>query len=314
MVKRLGEALSEIAPIQELDVAVAFIREGGPEILKTVLAEKCRVRVLVGLYLGSIDPRALKRLLDMGVEVKVYTNSTFHPKVYLVHRAEKLKEGEVLAVVGSANLSRAGLVENIELSVALRGSPNSPVLKEIASYFEELWHSPCSKPLDDKLLGEFERYWRPVRSATRKAKVKETLEPILTGRNAVWLAVTSPKNYEICSEKRLWGVERAVRLIKEVKPGDLIIFYVKREKKVRDVWIVETEAFEDRRRVWPDKVYPYRVNIHQLFKGSANIEELASTLNFIKNVSIWGSYLQREMVRLCSEDAKILVTAIIGSN
>ena len=310
LVEKLGEALSRVAPIRVLDAAVAFVLRGGPELLETVLAEERRVRILTGLHLGSTDPAALRMLLDMGAEVKVYTRATFHPKVYLVRGASGLREREALAVVGSANLSRAGLVDNVEASIALRGAPDSPVLRAIIAYFERLWNSPDSKPLDDELLRRFERYWRRVSSAASRARAAETLDIARESGNSAWLAVTSPENYEICARRGLWGVERMTRAIKRVKPGDLFIFYVKGEKEVRDVWVAETEAFESRDRVWPDKVYPYRVRIRRIIRGSADMRGLVSELSFIRNVEMWGSHLQREMVKLCLKDAKILISAL----
>ncbi|RLE59252.1 MAG: hypothetical protein DRN53_07335 [Thermoprotei archaeon] len=309
LIKRLNEALSAIAPIQELDIATAFVGENISNILRNMLADNYHVRVLVGLHLGAIDPKALKDLLDINTEVKVYMASTFHPKIYIVRKARGLENGEWLAIVGSANLSRAGLIDNIEANVAIQAASNSSIIREIAEYFEELWTSSISKELDKELLKKFEQSWSLGRTV-RRTEAEEIGKMVYKSGNTAWIAVTSPENYKICIEKKLWGVERMIPTINEVKPGDILIFYVKREMKLKDIWIVETKAFESDERIWPDKTYPYRIKINLLHKASIDMKEVIYKLKFIKVPEIWGCYLQREMVKLSQEDAQVLIETL----
>lgn len=103
-----------------LDVAVAWVREAGVAHLRTsfehFLNHGGSLNFTVGIDLENTTQEGLQALLDLETfgmcEVFVYHNeagSVFHPKVYLFRNAE-----EARLIVGSNNLTSAGLFSNVE--------------------------------------------------------------------------------------------------------------------------------------------------------------------------------------------------------
>ncbi|MFM6134815.1 MAG: phospholipase D-like domain-containing protein, partial [Sphaerospermopsis kisseleviana] len=99
-------------------IAVAFVMQSGVDLLegpaRAALLRGAELRLLTTDYLGVTEPQALARLGSWHgrCHVKVYHHErrSFHPKAYLFERAD----GSGRAFVGSANLSRMGLVEGVE--------------------------------------------------------------------------------------------------------------------------------------------------------------------------------------------------------
>jgi predicted RNA-binding protein len=51
-----------------------------------------------------------------------------------------------------------------------------------------------------------------------------------------WLCITTQENWEIIKEKNVWGVpERHKNAISRVKPGDLLLIYVKQRGVGKEV-------------------------------------------------------------------------------
>lgn len=118
----------------KLDVAVAWIRASGmahlePD-LKTFLSEGKELSVVVGVDLDNTTKEGLERLLTLeqygAVSVFVHHNeagSIFHPKLYLFRNSEKAK-----LIVGSNNITEAGLYRNTEAGLELEASVGDPIV------------------------------------------------------------------------------------------------------------------------------------------------------------------------------------------
>ena len=105
------------------------------------------------------------------------------------------------------------------------------------------------------------------------------------------------------------GVEYAKRKIQEMKPGDLVVFYIKEKKVFMGPFIVTTEAYyEDKTVIWPDKRYPWRIGIRPYKKYvKKNAGEIIEELEFIKDPRKWGAYLQGEMREISKRDFRRIV-------
>ena len=70
-------------------------------------------------------------LLSHGADVRIIAvRENFHPKVsYFLRNSEG-----ALAIVGSSNLSEAGLTSNIEANIVLQGRPHKPIFKGLVYY------------------------------------------------------------------------------------------------------------------------------------------------------------------------------------
>ncbi|MFU0507488.1 phospholipase D-like domain-containing protein [Pseudaminobacter sp. NGMCC 1.201702] len=128
---------------------VAFAKISGWNMIKEIVAAKVakglKVTFVVGIDFFQSDPEVLRALLRLGRvakkssgEVAVYMGQeaspyTLHPKVYWL----KGRDGQAL-VVGSANMTSGGLVDNHELSAAL-------------SVFGTNWQSWLMRWIDDRI-------------------------------------------------------------------------------------------------------------------------------------------------------------------
>ena len=100
--------------LDRLIISSAFSNSAGVAALSASLAPVAGVcRAFIGVRNGSTTAQATAALLKLGVEVYALDTATrsriFHPKAYLATGA-----GQARAIVGSANLTHAGLFNNIE--------------------------------------------------------------------------------------------------------------------------------------------------------------------------------------------------------
>lgn len=113
--------------ISDIYIAVAFFTE--EEVVKE-LALKGHVRMIVRLGYPT-NPKALQKLIsNPNIEIRYYTDKSFHPKVYIF--------GDRVAFVGSANLTKSALQTNQEVVVSI-GSED-PRFSELLSLFSDYWN------------------------------------------------------------------------------------------------------------------------------------------------------------------------------
>jgi HKD family nuclease len=113
-----------------------------------------RVDLLVGLN-SSTSPAALAKAQQQhGIEVRYYAHHRFHAKVYLFDRA---------AIIGSSNLTDAGLKYNREAAIALNDDDDSADIVELRAVFDELWDAAAV--LTDDVLKRFSEAHQRFRSS-----------------------------------------------------------------------------------------------------------------------------------------------------
>lgn len=119
-----------------LDIAVAWVRASGmthlTDSLEKFLGHGGRLSVIVGIDLQNTTREGLEALLALeqfgAAETFVYHNeagSVFHPKMYLFQNDE-----EARLIVGSNNLTQAGLYVNVEAGLQVDTKPGSPVVSQ----------------------------------------------------------------------------------------------------------------------------------------------------------------------------------------
>ena len=136
---------SLLSASDEALLAVAYVRQSGVGLvdneIKAMRKRGGRVRVLTTFDFGLTQPAALEALMDRGVEVKVaqFRDRAYHPKVYLGRGGRGPR-----AVVGSSNLTAAGLTRNVEGSVLVTGADAAAVQKRAWGQFDDLWDSAAA--------------------------------------------------------------------------------------------------------------------------------------------------------------------------
>ena len=140
------------------------------------LAHGGRLSVIAGIDLENTTREGLQALLDLELhgscETFVYHNesgSIFHPKVYLFRNEE-----EARLIVGSNNITQAGLFVNVEAGLQVETSVNSPVITQVLNAVDA-WRnreSQLALRLDAGILERLVRdgYVPEESSTTRRRK------------------------------------------------------------------------------------------------------------------------------------------------
>jgi superfamily II DNA/RNA helicase len=190
------ETLEQLAEgYRRLDlVAEAAEAEKYPKRTETKrMAEETAQNVRTGVELmdQTDEGEALVRLLVRMIEekrlkVRVYTKGRLHAKAYIFDygpifdgqgkQVERHEKG--IAIVGSSNLTLAGVTHNTELNVVVQGNDNHA---ELVRWFEGLWKE--AQEFDEALMLEMKHSWavakvRPydIYMKTLYALVKDRLE------------------------------------------------------------------------------------------------------------------------------------------
>lgn len=106
--------------ITELVISSAFANSAGVRAVSAALSAVAgSTRAFIGVRNGSTTAQAVAGLLKLGIKVYGIDTATrsriFHPKVYLATGGNRCR-----AIIGSANLTHAGLFNNIEAGADIR--------------------------------------------------------------------------------------------------------------------------------------------------------------------------------------------------
>lgn len=158
----LAKAQSGDLKWREFDFASAWINQSGAAALepalRSYLANGGSIRGTVGLDFMGTTEEGLRVLIALqtghpgNAKFFVYKNewggSTFHPKVYAFSNST-----ETLLVVGSNNLTGAGLHTNVECSLCITGQTNEEPIAGALSLLNH-WQTPSEvvKQLNEDLL------------------------------------------------------------------------------------------------------------------------------------------------------------------
>lgn len=125
----------------EITFFTAFLRKSGlDEIKKELVKDGRNITFFVGIDEQITSKESLEELLNLGIETYIYNSKSFiyHPKFYLF-------EGDIKSriIIGSSNLTKAGLFYNVESSVLMDFSSNDKsghkVLNQLKNYFSPLF-------------------------------------------------------------------------------------------------------------------------------------------------------------------------------
>jgi superfamily II DNA/RNA helicase/HKD family nuclease len=88
------------------------------------------------------------------LEVRVYTKGRLHAKAYIFDYPSEGHYEKGIAIVGSSNLSLAGLNHNTELNVMVHGNENH---QQLSRWFEDLWGD--AQDFDELFMQELRHSW-----------------------------------------------------------------------------------------------------------------------------------------------------------
>ncbi len=150
---RLIDVLCDILPrARRARMAVAFVKYSGLQLLDpfldTCLTQGGNVEFIVGLDFHTTDAESLqammKRASAFASQFKFYCYSAptdrataYHPKLYLFDEDESIK-----SIIGSSNLTRGGLIKNIEVNAVLEFAPQAQEVKTLNDIYARIKYQP----------------------------------------------------------------------------------------------------------------------------------------------------------------------------
>ena len=121
-----------------------------------------------------------------------------------------------------------------------------------------------------------------------------------------WMISITEENWYIMKENSIYGAQESRRfkgLTDLIKPGDVLIFYVKKTDSRRlggkfvGAFKVTSTWYKEDKPLWPDEVregkvkYPWRARLEPIKLGLADFEKLVPELTFIVKKERAAAYL-----------------------
>ena len=163
----LGEIKRQLACCNSFDFCVAFVADGGLQVLVDSFSELksrgVRGRLLTSTYLSFNSPDAYRKLLEYdNIEVRVYQGN-LHAKGYIFDENQTST-----VIVGSSNMTQMALTCNREWNVLYRTFGQAEYLGEIRREFDALWNDSSTVQLSAEWISRYEE----VRANDAKAAIR----------------------------------------------------------------------------------------------------------------------------------------------
>jgi superfamily II DNA or RNA helicase/diadenosine tetraphosphate (Ap4A) HIT family hydrolase len=177
----LPHFLGNLDRAKDVDILASFTLLSGVKLifshLQDLLSRGGRVRFLTGDYLGITDPIALRYLLDLDgdIELRVFHGSSisFHPKSYIFY----FNDENVIAYIGSSNLSESALSRGIEWNYRLTSYSDPNGIKYSKDTFKDLYENSNSLPIDHKWIENYESRRTPMQTEVKPDDPETNPEP-----------------------------------------------------------------------------------------------------------------------------------------
>ncbi len=172
----LGEILNrELLIANEFHAASAFFNSGGLDIIKPgierILENNGSVHIVHGADFRITDSMAIQGLVELKTRYQnmsyfvhcdwwMATRHSFHPKLYIATPDHQ----KYCAIIGSSNLTRGGMSENIEVNTVIRGNLSEKSVSQCLDIFQSIYDSV---PLLQPDMSFVESYDRLRQSADR---------------------------------------------------------------------------------------------------------------------------------------------------
>jgi HKD family nuclease len=165
----LGDLLRlELQAADEFRAASAFFNSGGLNIIKPgiehILQNEGSVHLVHGADFRITEPEAIRDLVELKMRYGnmsyfvhcdwwLTTRHSFHPKLYITTADYR----NYCAVIGSSNLTRGGMRENIEVNTVIRGDHSEEPISQCLSAFESILDNVALLEPDLTFVEKYER-------------------------------------------------------------------------------------------------------------------------------------------------------------
>ncbi|MFN8458460.1 MAG: phospholipase D-like domain-containing protein [Anaerolineae bacterium] len=170
--------LTAIEQFKEVRIAVAFMSQGGLDIIKPSLEANLQaegyVEFLVGLDMTVTEPKALQFVYELSKTANIaifcltpFTPGTiYHPKLYLFR-----KDDRVMSIIGSSNLTTSGLKTNLEINVAIQANAQDKIISDtFDAYYQLKFHQHRVAP-DQEFIDLYSQIYERGRRQKRQLKL-----------------------------------------------------------------------------------------------------------------------------------------------
>jgi len=173
----------------QIRMAVAFVKMSGYQLIKEALESfihnNGKATLLVGLDFHSTDPDILRELAKFSqiketfelycLSGNINQTATYHPKLYLFNHLKGLST----AVVGSSNLTRGGLEDNVEINIEITADTTEKIFIDLLDNFQQLEVADRRIKPNTTYIDDYEELFRiskKGKSITNHPKYKEIKE------------------------------------------------------------------------------------------------------------------------------------------
>ena len=234
---------------QDIFIAVAFFTDA--ETVEYLCNQNNKINMVVRLgYPTSVN--ALKKLLkNQNVNIRFYTSSKFHPKLYIFTD---------FALVGSANLTQMALRINQE--IVMKIDSVSPDFDDLQSIFSSYW--AAAEPLSEKYIEKYAAFLKKYPHPNEDSldwKVKDEVgdfeyRNITTTKKDTRTQTEKAtsafrKNYQDCRQA-IMDLQKKYDATK-IRKGNPDLLPVKLELDAFMSWVKDKKAPEDK---WLDQIAP----------------------------------------------------------
>ena len=180
-IEQIAEGYRELSAIENANEDITYSSRAARSTRANETAENLR-GCLELMPQTDESEQLIRTLVDMiatrKLKVRVYTKGRLHAKAYIFNYKQNGRYETGISIVGSSNLTLAGLSSNTELNVVVHGDTNQ---EQLRNWFDKLWEE--SEDFDKSLMEEMQTSWAlaPVRPSDIYMKtlyelVKERLE------------------------------------------------------------------------------------------------------------------------------------------
>lgn len=160
-----AEAYRRLEMVVDAVEAQAFPKRTEAKRMASETAENIRtaVELMDQTDEGETLVKVMVRMIEeKRLKVRVYTKGRMHAKAYIFDYGEVFdQKGQTvdrhekgIAIVGSSNLTLAGVTHNTELNVIVQGNDNHA---ELVRWFDDLWNE--AQDFDGALMHEMKQSW-----------------------------------------------------------------------------------------------------------------------------------------------------------
>ena len=156
-IEQLAEGYKELSAIENATEDLTYSNRAARRARAGETAENLRTCIDIMPQTDESE-QLIKILVEMiatrKLKVRVYTKGRLHAKAYIFNYKQNGRYETGISIVGSSNLTLAGLNSNTELNIVVHGDTNQDQLR---NWFDELWDE--SEDFDESLMAEMQTSW-----------------------------------------------------------------------------------------------------------------------------------------------------------